>query len=570
MSWKLEQNRWIDMQQSVLKKTDNFWNKNKYENIQKNVKQKVEILEILDELEVPEENQEKILKKILKYNLINEVKEALDKNEIFNLIHKKEVETEKKEVETEKKKTDRDILVKENVEKNLKKVLIGNKEENKKTVEENKKTAEENKKTAEEKWERNNDLIEFNKNEDKIKKILLTINWLNENHPLYWNIVSKIKNFDIEKYKNESPEKVLEEFKKILDEFKQDPRKLQAVVEDLWWVGSENYEKFKSSVLSVDSSFGWYFKDIENLNSWKSLDLWEIASDVENGSWGIVDLDLDENPPVNKMHLIGSEYSFKEKIDSDKLREITSDSSEELGEIKKFGFDVLKDFYKNFWKETFDFSKMQDLYDYFYVDSSEQIELNDIEDFRNAENQEEKKKIFEEKISPKFKKLIKIVSEKQAGIYKKYEEEIKKILTREKTRKKEQLEILKFLHSIWFDLIPQQYTDKLIKIINNSETLKAKFGFDQNINLQNWQLWINKDSNLQNNSILEKQIFAKFVNKVISWDEKFPIDINSMTHWIPIFKNENWEEILNKQAYINEKLKYWFNSILENLKINIK
>jgi hypothetical protein len=99
---------------------------------------------------------------------------------------------------------------------------------------------------------------------------------------------------------------------------------------------------------------------------------------------------------------------------------------------------------------------------------------------------------------------------------KKYEEDIKELVKRKKERKEKQLQTLKFLHSLGFDLIPQYMTENIINQINNSASLKAKFGFNKNIDLANGSLGFEKDSDSNSIKIPEQKAFAKFVNKMIS------------------------------------------------------
>jgi hypothetical protein len=54
---------------------------------------------------------------------------------------------------------------------------------------------------------------------------------------------------------------------------------------------------------------------------------------------------------------------------------------------------------------------------------------------------------------------------------------------------------------------------------------------------------------------------------MISWNENYPIVIESMTHWLPVFKNENWEVIWNRKSYINSKIGTWIGNLLMNLGI---
>jgi hypothetical protein len=56
------------------------------------------------------------------------------------------------------------------------------------------------------------------------------------------------------------------------------------------------------------------------------------------------------------------------------------------------------------------------LYSYFDIDSNLQINSGDLQDFREAKTQEEKLKIFSEKIKLKIETITKIVKQKQQEV----------------------------------------------------------------------------------------------------------------------------------------------------------
>ena len=483
--------------------------------------------------------------------IIENEAEVLEDVKMIIDVEKEEQDIEKEEQDIEKEIERIEFLKNNKKEKvyKLSNLKYSRKEENQEVKEENQEVKEENQ--------------EIN-NYKKIITFLSNSKQLDWNNSKYWNILKNL----IHKYKENKNNFEITDIKGELEKLSQ-PDIFVAFANDLGWPNSIEYKHFKSLVKNTSSwnDFEWLFRDYESLD-WTTISADKVIEWIEKDSWGLVDVELGERPPVSRLRLLGSDYGFDKEIDKKALAEITGDSKEELNEIKKFGFDVLKDFRQNFAKETFDFAKMQDMYDYFEIENNDQIQLNDLEDFRNAETREEKLNIFKNKKEEKLKKIENIIKEKQTWILKKYESEIKELLIREKTRKKEQLETLEFLHNIWFDLIKQADSDKIINMINSSEALKSKFWFDKKIDLANWDLWINLDSDFKNNSIEEERVFARFVNKMISWNENHPIEISSMSHWVPVFKSELWEEILDKKAYVNRKLQYGYASILENLWLN--
>ncbi len=137
-------------------------------------------------------------------------------------------------------------------------------------------------------------------------------------------------------------------------------------------------------------------------------------------------------------------------------------------------------------------------------------------------------------------------------------------------RREKQKKILEFLSKIGFDLMPQDITDDIIHMINSSEWLKSKFWFTSNIDIANWNLWINKDMDMSKISFAEKQAFSRFVNKMITGNENYPFSLSTM--WLQFFKSESdmkaWKvaSAIDRQAYVNKRL--WANpkwKILQNL-----
>ena len=78
--------------------------------------------------------------------------------------------------------------------------------------------------------------------------------------------------------------------------------------------------------------------------------------------------------------------------------------------------------------------------------------------------------------------------------------------------------MLKFLNSIGFDLLPQNKTNLIIDYIN----LKSwKFGLENKINFENWNLWFNKDFWNKTINTLEKRNFIELFNHILWEDTNF-------------------------------------------------
>lgn len=250
--------------------------------------------------------------------------------------------------------------------------------------------------------------IESKKFDSKISKIksVFTPEILSKNS----DMADKLKALD-------SVDNPLEKEKVLKDilEFLKEPWKLKSIINDLWWANKNNpkYLEFKENLIWIDSNFERYFSDIENISSWASFDTNEIVDSIENDSWWIVDIDLKSNPPLSKMSLIWSSYSFDEKIDKEALWEVMKNSENELKEIKT-SFNVLKDFWvsfdtlineikQNWWKEDFKeklkntisnfsrdiFNNLDDMYEQMWIKPVNQIKETDITSFNDINSPNE-------------------------------------------------------------------------------------------------------------------------------------------------------------------------------------
>lgn len=428
--------------------------------------------------------------------------------------------------------------------------------------------------------------IESKKFDSKISKIksVFTPEILSKNS----DMADKLKALD-------SVDNPLEKEKVLKDilEFLKEPWKLKSIINDLWWANKNNpkYLEFKENLIWIDSNFERYFSDIENISSWASFDTNEIVDSIENDSWWIVDIDLKSNPPLSKMSLIWSSYSFDEKIDKEALWEVMKNSENELKEIKT-SFNVLKDFWvsfdtlineikQNWWKEDFKeklkntisnfsrdiFNNLDDMYEQMWIKPVNQIKETDITSFNDINSPNE----LEMKLENIKEKTINIKSqiwEVQEWIFKDYKTEIKELLKRKSEEKEKQLEVLKFMKKCWFDLIPKEITNRIIRDLKaNMFTIPWLNLSVKNINLENWNFWessafIDKNAWL---NIESKTNLIKFVNKLITWNIGEPLPVESIANWISVV-NQNFLKNEFLKADVNSKLWWSYAKIIENLK----
>ena len=140
-------------------------------------------------------------------------------------------------------------------------------------------------------------------------------------------------------------DKILQEILQIL----KSPWKLKSITDQLWWADKNNpeYLEFKNTLIWIDSGFENYFKDLENINSWASLSADKIVAGIEKDSWAMIDIDLKSNPPLSKLSLVWSTYSFDEEVDKKALDKIKTENQEKMDELQS-SYATLKGLYKPF------------------------------------------------------------------------------------------------------------------------------------------------------------------------------------------------------------------------------
>lgn len=387
-------------------------------------------------------------------------------------------------------------------------------------------------------------------------------------------------------------EKIFNEILNIL----KNPWRLKAIIDELGWADTSNpkYVEFKNNLTSLDPSFENYFTDLENLNSWTSLDTNNIITWIEKDSWWIIDIDLNSNKPVNKMSLIGSSYSFDEKIDKQALEEITADSKDQLSEVQSSyttlkgayaPFDsfineirenwgkqdlkvVIKNALANFSQDVF--SGLTDMYEDMGVNQNIQITEADISSFSDIENPSDLKAQIES-IKDKFQKITVYIWKTKDKIEQQYEVKIKELVQRKSEAKEKQLEVLEFLKISGFDLLPKEITNKIINLIQSGMLTIPWLDLSiKNIDLKNGNFWesgafIDKQSGL---NISSKTNLVKFVNKIISWDVTQPLSVeaiaNGTTKADPVFLQNQFLE-----ANIVGGMGWKYGNIINNLRKTI-
>lgn len=345
---------------------------------------------------------------------------------------------------------------------------------------------------------------------------------------------------------------------RILQEILQtlkNPSKLRSIINDLGGASPNNpkYKEFKNTLTGIDSSFEGLFDELENI----TLNPDDIAEWIEKDSWWMIDIDLKANPPVSKMSLAWSSYSFDKAIDMQAISKVTRSSQDELDSIsdsfvvlKNFGisFDaLLNEIGKIWWQENFGeklkdivssfsrgvFDELDDTYETMGIKSDIQIKEADISDLANT-TPPENLKFKIENIREKLLAIKSQIWETQAWILENYKTEIKELLDRKSGEKEKQLEVLQFMKSCGFDLIPKEITDRIIREVqSNTLTIPGLDLNKQNIDLENWHfgessVFIDQDDWL---NIQSKTNLVKFVNKSISWNIDEPLPVVPIVNW---------------------------------------
>ena len=128
-------------------------------------------------------------------------------------------------------------------------------------------------------------------------------------------------------------------------------------------------------------------------------------------------------------------------------------------------------------------------------------------------------------------------------------------------------EVLSFLKSIWFDLIPQSITDLITRQLNENPSLRWKLWMDSEIDLPNGKLGFDKNPwGGKKLDELDKKAFAMFFNKMIGikdadWND--PINVDSIgTTGSPIPDKVKFQTLLNKSWILDI---WWVETAISNV-----
>ena len=534
-----------------------------------------DVLKVLDFPDNIEESYRKILLK--QDNKILEEMAKKSKNEILTFIAKEQTKV------TENTK-EQNIKIES---EESKKLDIENKKNEQKLSQIDSKS---NEKDAQNKQENHRENQKLNQKETKLNqdiqkiKSVFTPQILEQNSDIAWNfaligeIDKKISNEKDDTKKTKLINEKDKALKEVLNILKL-PWKLQSIIEQLWWADKNNpkYLEFKNTLVWLDSWFDKYFQDLENINSWNSLNASEVINWIEKDSWWMIDIDLNSNIPTSKLSLIWSHYSFDEEIDKKAYSEIMGKWEQELDDAQN-SEAVLKGLHKpfdslwrnireNWGKESLkdkinesvsNFSKnlfwdLDEVYKKTSIESDIQIKESDINSFTDIKSENDLKSKFEN-LKDKFWKIKEKIEDFKTSIMNKYKWEIKNVLALKSEKQEKQVKVLGFMQDSGFDLIPKEISDRFIWQMQWNTLNVPWLDLDvKNINLKNGNFWesvLYKDDCL---NIHAKTNMLKFMNKMISWDINEPLKVESIA---------NGTETINPSSLQNKFLEAW---IVDNL-----
>lgn len=108
------------------------------------------------------------------------------------------------------------------------------------------------------------------------------------------------------------------------------------------------------------------------------------------------------------------------------------------------------------------FDELDDMYKKMNIKSDIQIKESDISNFANI-NSADELKLKITNVKDKLEKIKAHIQEVQALVLNKYQTEVKDLLSKNAEAKERQLEVLNFMRSSGFDLIPKEISDKLVR-----------------------------------------------------------------------------------------------------------
>lgn len=395
-------------------------------------------------------------------------------------------------------------------------------------------------------------------NNDKIKELFTLIDSLKW---LSWEeLIKKLE--DIDRYISDNLEALLDAVRKNTP----------------WWYESDLYKSFSSAVSAMNPTL------LERVNSYRNLNpdpespsifthtlKWWLWSEPEKDWYNLRDrqtyretntnilVDTSKYPPQRFLEDNTTWYKLKTDLAvwdfypaTVEYEEVRQDLEPKISSLKDAIVYIenlnLDNISLEDIKSTLLSILWQDLYTYFgiaNISSKEDIKTSIVPLIRNRLWE------FEDKLK-KAKEKYKRDLESLEWEYR------KKLFERDEKTK----DMLKFLHSIWFDLIPQSITDQLIDYLNSQNSLRGALWFTWEIDLWKGLLWSSQDLGDSDVWVQEKFLFARFVNIFISSWEEGPINTSAIIewNWVPV-----WDFTPFREAISDINWLWWFSTAKKNI-----
>jgi len=438
---------------------------------------------------------------------------------------------------------------------------------------------------------------EYQETDDKYEKIKNILpDWIYNWDSKYQKLVQALNSFDNLQAldnSNENNNQKVEALKVILNELK-NRDVLNSIVKELGWANPNNpqYQEFKNTLIGLDPSFKELLAPLERIEQGMNLDSNDVVKWIENDSWGMIDIDLKSN--ISKLHLPESDYNFEKEFDKQELWKLQTKFDIEMKELKR-STTSLKGLYKPFaslfsevgsvnvennFQDTLKssvskfqrdaFNDMDNVYENMDIDSSIQINEADINSLASSKTPEEFN-VKRENILEKFRKIAAVIENKKETIEQNYSDEIKELTTEDSETQKKQVEVLKYLKSSGFDLIPKEITDRLINSIQAGLLIIPWLDLSiQNIDLSKWYFWENSAFIDKSGwiNIGAKTNLVKFMNKLITWDINEPLSVEGISNWVTVANPAFLQnKFLESNIATSMNWNYW--KMVENLKKDI-
>ena len=307
------------------------------------------------------------------------------------------------------------------------------------------------------------------------------------------------------------------------------PWTLETIVQDLGWEDSEAFKKFESKMLSIDSSPSMR-NAFDRVKAGFAYTLAKVKLWTDNLNWVDTskdilvkqewDLTIEAWKTGRNLSLEWSKYKLPSRLDSKYENEIESlhqQSSKELAPfnselsnlanainlintLKTNGvrFDEAKTHLQQKHPETYNSLGLSSKSSYWEISSAIHAQIAQVE---------ESKKKKTEKTKQKLKNIV-AQSKKEA-----------------QEKDKAVADMLRFFNSIGLDDINQNTFTQIIDTVN---LYPASYGLQQPIDLENGSIGFNLDVWNKQLSLLEKQAFIAFVNKML-WENVINRDIATGT-----------------------------------------